>query len=79
MRAGRGAGPEEEGGERPVPKKMRRRDPLLTLALGPSLPLAAPGCHMSRRPAAPREDSFCLRPSALQSELPVSSRRQGIE
>ena len=59
MRAGvsRGAGLAEEGGERPVPEKMSSRDPLPALALGPGLPLTPVGCHMSRRPAGPGEES----------------------
>ena len=72
---GGGAGPEEEdGGERPVPEKIRSPDPLLTLVLGPGLRLEAPGWHTLRRPTAPGEDSFCLLPSALQSQSPMSSR-----
>ena len=76
VRAGWGAGPEEQGGERPVPEKMSSRDPMPTLALGPGLPLTTAGCHMSWRPAAPREDSFCLWPSALQSQSPVMTMYQ---
>lgn len=59
-----------------VPEKMSSRDPMPTLALGPGLPLTTAGCHMSRRPAAPREDSFCLWLSALQSQSPVMTMYQ---